>query len=80
MIQETKPKVVNMFWYDLKLHDKFSKWNTKFGKIYTLKNSYLFYNDSHKTCDLLGQLYVFLITSYKIFHSKILFYEKVKKS
>jgi hypothetical protein len=35
MIQETKPKIVDMFWYDLKLHDKFSKWNTKFGKIYT---------------------------------------------
>jgi hypothetical protein len=33
----------------------------------------------HKKCDLLGQLYVFFITSCKRFHSKILSYEKVKK-
>jgi hypothetical protein len=31
-------------------------------------------------CDLLGQLYVFLIRSCKRFHSKILSYEKVEKS
>jgi len=46
--------------------------------LHTLKDSYLFKNDQHKTCDLLGQLYVFLITSCKRFHSKILSYEKVK--
>ncbi len=43
------------------------------------KNSHLFSNDQQKTCDILGQLYVFLIINYKIFHSKILSYEKVKK-
>jgi len=32
-----------------------------------------------KKCDLLGQLYVFLIKICKRFHSKILSYEKVKK-
>jgi hypothetical protein len=31
-----------------------------------------------KKCDLLGQLYVFFITSSKRFHSKILSYGKVK--
>ncbi len=44
--------------------------------LHILRNSYLFKNDEHKTCDLLGQLYVFLITSCKRFHSKILSYEK----
>jgi hypothetical protein len=47
--------------------------------LHTLKFSYLFNNDIHKTCDILGQLYVFLIISYKIFHSKILSHEKMKK-
>jgi hypothetical protein len=60
-------------------YDKISRWNAKSGKIYTLKNSYLFNSDQHKACGLLGQLYVFLITSCKRFHSKILSYEKVKK-
>ncbi len=32
-----------------------------------------------KTCDILGQLYVFLIISCKKIHSKIPSYEKVKK-
>ncbi len=31
-----------------------------------------------KTCDLLGHLYVFLITRNKRFHSKILSYKKMK--
>jgi hypothetical protein len=31
-----------------------------------------------KTCDLLGQVYVFLITSCKRFHSKKISYQKVK--
>ncbi len=48
-------------------------------KLDILKFSYLFNNDQQKICDLLGQLYVFLVTSCKRFHSKILSYEKVKK-
>jgi hypothetical protein len=60
-------------------YDKLSRWNAKFGRIYThLKFSYLLKNDEQRTCDLLGQLYIFLITSYKRCHSKILSYEKMK--
>jgi hypothetical protein len=49
------------------------------ANLYTFKKLYLFNNDWHKTCDLLRQLYVFLITSCKRFDSKNLSYEKVKK-
>jgi hypothetical protein len=48
-------------------------------KLYTFKKLNLFNNDWHKTCDLLRQLYVFLITSCKRFDSKNISYEKVKK-
>ncbi len=45
--------------------------------VHTLTSSYLLKNDYHKTCHLLGEL--FLITSCKIFHSKFLSYEKVER-
>ncbi len=47
--------------------------------LHTLKNSYLLNNDQDKTCDTLGQLYVFLITSCKRFHLKKNSYEKMEK-
>jgi hypothetical protein len=61
-------------------YDKFSRWNVEYGKIYILWKIHIYSTMiNKKTCDLLGQLYVFLIISCKIFHSKILSYEKVKK-
>jgi uncharacterized membrane protein YciS (DUF1049 family) len=53
--------------------------NKIWQNLHTLKFSYLFNNDQYKTCDLLKQLYTFLITSCKIFHLKKKLYEKVKK-
>jgi hypothetical protein len=59
--------------------DKFSKWNEKSGKIYMLWNFHIYSTMiNKKPYDLLEKLYVFLITSCKIFHSNILSYEKVK--
>jgi hypothetical protein len=46
--------------------------------LHILKNSYLFHNDQHKTCVLLGQINVFWITLQKISFKKKS-YEKVKK-
>jgi hypothetical protein len=59
-------------------YDKFSRWNAKFEKFTHFEKLILFKNDWHKTCDLLVQLYVFLMTCWKKLHSKILSYEKVK--
>ncbi len=46
----------------------FSKFSNFKIKCRIWKFSYLFNNDYYKTCDILGKLYVFLITSCKIFH------------
>jgi hypothetical protein len=56
-------------------YDKFSRWNTKSSKIYTEKFNFI---QQWLTCDLLGHLYVFFKTRSKIFHSKIISYEKMK--
>jgi hypothetical protein len=47
---------------------------------FTHFENFIFKNDLKKTCDLLGKLYIFLITSCKRFHSKIISNEKVKKN
>jgi hypothetical protein len=61
-------------------YDKFSRRNANFSKIYTLSKFYIYSTMINtKKYDVLGQLYVFLLTSCKRFHSKILSYEKMKK-
>lgn len=45
------------------------------AKLYLLKKSHLFNNDSNFFFDLLGHLDVFLIASCKRFHSKVLSYD-----
>jgi len=73
-----KPKVISYFGM-IQSYDKFSRQNTKFGKMCTLWKVHIYSkNDYHKICHLLGKL--FLITSHKIFHSKILSYEKVERT
>jgi hypothetical protein len=60
-------------------YDKFSRWNANFSKIYTFWKIHIYSTMIKKNMWNLGQLYVFLIINFKIFHSKILPYEKVKK-
>jgi hypothetical protein len=57
-------------------YDNFSKSNVKFGKICTLWDFIFIQKWLTKKCNILRQLYMFLITSCKIFHS----YEKMKKT
>jgi hypothetical protein len=59
---------------------KFSRWNEKSDKIYTLWKFYIYLTMINTTCDLLGQLYIFLITSCKIFHLKKNHMKKWKRS
>jgi hypothetical protein len=62
-------------------YDKFSRWNVESNRIYTRWKFHTYSTMiNKKTCYLLGQLYVFLITSCKIFHSIIISYEKWKKT
>jgi hypothetical protein len=58
---------------------KFSIWNAKSDKFYTLWKIHIYLTMiNKKTCDLLGQLYVLLIINCKRFHSKILHMKKGK--
>jgi hypothetical protein len=62
-------------------YDKISRWNAKFGKIYTIWNFHIYSTMINtKYVIYLGHLYVFLITSCKRLHSKILSYDKMKKT
>jgi hypothetical protein len=58
----------------------YNNFQDKTKNLNTLKNLYLFNNDHHKTCDLLEQLYVFLITSCKRFHSQKIHMKKMKRT
>jgi len=75
MIEETKPKVVNIFWYDSN-YDKISSWNAKsthFEKIIFIQQWLT------KKCDPLGNCMYFNTNLQKKNHLKILSYEKNEK-
>jgi hypothetical protein len=61
-------------------YDKISRWNVETDKIYTLWEIHVYFTMINTKHMILGQSCVFLITSCKRFHSKILLYEKVKKN
>jgi hypothetical protein len=58
-------------------YDKFQNQTKNLTKFAHFKNSHLFNNDYMH--NILGQIYRFLITNFKIFHWKIPSYGKVKK-
>jgi hypothetical protein len=59
-------------------YDNCFRWHTKFGKICTLWKFYIY--STYKTYGILEQLYVFLITSCKRFHSKLPICGKMKRT
>jgi hypothetical protein len=62
-------------------YDKFSKWNAKSGRIYTLWNFHIYSTMINKEHVIYWDIYIYIyITSCKRFHSKILSYEKMKRT
>jgi hypothetical protein len=79
IIQKKKPKVVSKFWYDSKFYEIFSRWNAKSCKIYTLWKFYFYSIMINKKMWYIGAAICIFNNKWKIFHSKILSYKKIKK-